>query len=147
MSKDKKKRLEGFNRKGKYGYELLKFYTAGLQLCGSEVKSVKQYHFAFADAYCLFIKDELYLRGFSITPIGGSEHVIVHDRKLLLKRSELDKISSALDKGITIIPTKIFENDRGRIKLEIAVARGKKEYDKRETIKKRDAERQMKTDI
>lgn len=147
MSKDKKKRLEGYNRKGKFGYELLKFYTAGLQLCGSEVKSVKQYHFAFADAYCLFIQDELYLRGFSITPIQGAEHVAVHDRKLLLKRTELEKISSALDKGITIIPTKIFENDRGRLKLEIAVARGKKEYDKRETIKKRDAERQMKTDI
>jgi SsrA-binding protein len=147
MSRDKKKRIEGHNRKGKFGYELLKFYTAGLQLCGSEVKSVKQYYFTFADAYCLFIKDELYLRGFSITPMGGSEHVSVHDRKLLLKRSELDKISSALDKGITIIPTKIFENDRGRIKLEIAIARGKKEYDKRETIKKRDAERQMKTEI
>lgn len=147
MTKDKRKRIEAFNRKGKFGYELLKFYTAGLQLCGSEVKSIKQYCFSFSDAYCLFIRNELYLRGFSITPIQGSEHMIVHDRKLLLKRSELDKIQSSLDKGITIIPAKIFENDRGRIKLEIAVARGKKEYDKRETIKKRDAERQMKTEI
>jgi len=147
MGKEVKKRVESFNRKGKFGYEMLKFYTAGIQLCGSEVKSIKYYAFTFSDAYCLFIKDELYLRSFGITPVQGGDHPVIRDRKLLLNRSELDKISSALDKGITIIPTKIFENEKGKIKVEIAVARGKREFDKRETIKKRDAERQMKTDI
>ena len=97
------------------------------------------------DAYCIFDKGELWVKGLGITPGPGSfQHDPMRDKKLLLKRRELRKLGSSLDKGLTIIPIKIFCNEKNRLKMEIALAKGKKLYDKREAIKSRDLDREMK---
>jgi SsrA-binding protein len=110
----------------KFDYEFIDIYTAGLALTGVDVKNIRVGKFPLVDAYCVFKGDELFLK----------------DIKLLLNRKELNKLQNNLIKGLTIIPYKIFES-KGRFKLELSLARGKKAYDKRETIKKRDIEREI----
>jgi SsrA-binding protein len=96
------------------------------------------------DAFCFFIDGELWLKSLSITPgLNSFQHEPLRDRKLLLKKKELKRLEKSLDKGITIIPTRIFTSERNMIKVEIALAKGKKSYDKRETIKAREAEREI----
>jgi SsrA-binding protein len=96
------------------------------------------------DTYCIFDKDELWVKGLGITPGPGAfQHEALRDKKLLLRKKELKKLSSSLDKGLTIIPVKIFVDERNRLKMEIALAKGKKLYDKRESIKERDVERDL----
>jgi SsrA-binding protein len=132
------------NRKAKFDYTFIETYTCGICLKGSEVKSIRGGNVSMVDSYCIFDRGELWVKSLNITPGQGSfQHDPLRDKKLLLKKKEIRKLHGSLLKGLTIIPTKMFLNERGKIKVEIALAKGKKDYDKRETIKKRDIEREL----
>jgi SsrA-binding protein len=135
------------NRKATFEYALLDKYVAGMQLTGTEIKSIRQGKANIADAFCAFIDNELWVRAAHISEYAQgtyNNHVPTRDRKLLLQKSELAKLQHKLkDKGLTIIPLRLFINDRGFAKLEIALAKGKKLYDKREDIKKKDVSREL----
>lgn len=132
------------NRKAKFDYTFLETYICGICLKGSEVKNIRAGNVSMTDSYCLFDKGELWLKGLNIAQtIKGSNHDPLQDRKLLLKKKELKKLESNLLKGLTIIPIKIFLSERAKIKVEIALSKGKKDYDKRQDIKKKDIEREM----
>jgi len=133
------------NRKAKFDYEFLDKYNAGIQLHGSEVKAIKDARASLVDSFCYIANGEMYIKNFNITTNSNFfGHDSNRDKKLLLKRKEINKIKNSLDKHLTIVPVMIYLNERNKIKCEIAVARGKKNYDKRETIKKRDADRELK---
>ncbi len=136
------------NRQAYYNYFIDDKYEAGIVLLGTEVKSIKDGKVSFNDAFCLFDKNELWLRGLYIAEYSlgtTNNHIAVHDRKLLLNRRELKKMQGKLkDKGITIVPLRVYFNDKFRVKVEIGLGRGKKLYDKRETIKARDVQKEMK---
>ena len=132
------------NRKAHFEYTFLEQYVAGMVLTGTEIKSIRQGRVSLAEAYCYFSRGELWIKGMHIaTYAHGNIHNHVEDRtrKLLLSRKELNKLQRTKEKGLTIIPIKLFMNDRGLAKLEIALAKGKKLYDKRQTIKERDLAR------
>lgn len=133
--------MEIVNRKSKFEFEFLDSYTAGIVLTGIEVKFIRDSKLSFSDSYCQFQNGELFLKNVSISGIGNDN--IKRDRKLLLNKKELNKIQKALISNITIVPYKIFTNNKGLFKVEIKIAKGKKLYDKRETIKKRDLEREI----
>ena len=136
------------NKKAKFEYEFLQTETCGIQLVGSEVKSIRGGKVSISEGYCYFNNGELFVKGMNISDYGyGSSHDTTRDRKLLLKRKELNNLENQLTNGLTIIPYRLFLNDKGLIKMEIALARGKKLYDKRETIKNRDIDRDMKRGI
>jgi SsrA-binding protein len=137
------------NRQAGFQYALQERFTAGLMLTGSEVKSIRAGKVQLQDAYCyLTAAGELFVRNLHIAPYengGYANHTATRERKLLLTAKELAKLEKALrDTGTTIVPTKVFFNDRNLAKLEIALARGKKLHDKRESIKERDVEREIK---
>ena len=123
-------------------------YTAGMLLRGTEVKSLREGKANFNDSYCLLHKGELWLRSFHISEYSygtANNHDPIRERKLLLNRRELKKLESKIkEKGYTIIPLRLFFNEKNLAKLEIGLAKGKKLHDKRETIKQRDVEREMK---
>ncbi|MBN2667800.1 MAG: SsrA-binding protein [Bacteroidales bacterium] len=135
------------NKKAFFNYEIVDTYTAGIQLYGTEVKSVRDSKVSFTDAYCLFINQELWLRGIHISEYAfGSynNHVPKRDRKLLLNKKEIQKIQKQVsEKSLTIVPLKIFFNENGFVKVEIGIARGKKKFDKRETLKEKDTKRDL----
>ncbi len=132
------------NKKAKFEYEFIRTEVAGIQLHGSEVKSIKDGKVSMTEAFCVFIGDELYVKNINITGNGTAySHEAIRDRKLLLKKQELVKLRKDLIKGFTVIPYKIFKNERGVFKMEIALARGKKLHDKRATIKERDISREI----
>ena len=135
------------NKKAFYEYFIEEKYVAGLQLQGTEIKSIRQGKVSLAESYCTFKGDELYVINLHITEYQYGTHYNhepKRDRKLLLTRRELKKLSTKInERGFTLIPTYLFINDRGLAKLEIAVAKGKKLYDKRETIKQKDTRRDM----
>jgi SsrA-binding protein len=143
-----KKSVSIVNKKAKFEYEFLQTETCGIQLLGSEVKSIRGGKASISEGYCYFNNGELFVKGMNISDYGfGSSHDTTRDRKLLLKRKELNNLENQLTNGLTIIPYRLFLNDKGFIKMEIALARGKKLYDKRETIKNRDIDRDMKRGI
>jgi SsrA-binding protein len=143
-----KKSINIVNKKAKFEYSFLETLIVGIQLVGSEVKSIRQGKVSISEGYCYFNEGELFIKGMNISDYGyGSFHETVKDRKLLAKRKELNKLERELINGITIIPYRVFINDTGLIKMEIALARGKKLYDKRETIKNRDIDRDIKRDL
>jgi SsrA-binding protein len=135
------------NKKASHEYEFLEKYIAGIKLTGTEIKSIRLGKAAIADSYCLFHEGELYIKGMHISEYywgNLNNHDPLRERKLLLKKRELSKIERKVkESGNTIVVIKVFINERGLAKAEIAVSRGKKEYDKRETIKKKDIEREM----
>jgi SsrA-binding protein len=135
------------NKKAFHDYEILEKYVAGLQLQGTEIKSIRQGKVSLVESYCLFQNNELYVRGMQIAEYAWSsynKHVPGRDRKLLLNRQELKKLKrKTRESGLTIITLRIFLSNSGYAKLEIGLAKGKKEYDKRETIKRKDTQRQM----
>ncbi|MFN3841263.1 MAG: SsrA-binding protein SmpB [Cyclobacteriaceae bacterium] len=134
------------NRQASFQYELLDKYIAGMVLKGTEIKSIREGKVSLQDGYCYFANGELFVKGVGITPYAQGTHYnheAQRERKLLLKRSELRKLEQKHEKGLTIVPVRLFINERGYAKLEIALARGKKLYDKRESIKERDAKRQL----
>lgn len=134
------------NRKASFDYALLDRYIAGLQLKGTEIKSIREGKAAIADAFCFFEKGELWVKGLHITEYSKasfSNHNPLRDRKLLLQKKELKKISNSFKEGMAIVPTRLFINDKGWAKLEVALAKGKKQFDKRETIKRRELQRTL----
>lgn len=133
------------NRKARFNYSIGDTYTAGIQLIGTEIKSIREGKLNFNDSFCLFIKDELFVRGIYISDYSfGTKHDNVRDRKLLLTKKELKKIQESIsEKGCTIVPLKGYFTDTNYFKIEIGIGKGKKSYDKRETIKKRDSEREV----
>ena len=135
------------NKKAYHDYEILEKHVAGIQLQGTEIKSIRMGKVSLGESYCLFQNGELYVRGMQIAEYAwGSfnKHVTGRDRKLLMTRHELKKLQrKTRESGLTIIALRIFISDSGYAKLEIGLARGKREYDKRETIKRKDAQRQL----
>jgi SsrA-binding protein len=139
------KKIEFTNKKVKFEYTFIETHITGIQLMGSEVKSIRLGKVSLVDTYCYFSKGELFLKGMNITETNVAySHTAIRDRKLLLKRKELKKLENELVKGLTIVPYKIFINDKGLVKVEIVLAKGKKLWDKRETIKERDLNRELK---
>lgn len=140
--------MEIRNKSATFEYFIEEKFEAGMVLTGTEVKSIRNGTVSFADSYCLIHNNELFLKGLHIPPYeqgSYSNHPPTRDRKLLLKKKEISKILQRLkDKGLTVIPLKIYFNDRGYAKLQIGVARGKKLHDKRESIKQREADREIK---
>ena len=135
-----KNKINILNKRARFDYEFIDTYTAGVVLNGVEVKFIRKGHLPFVDSFCSFQNDELFMKNVSISGIGNDN--IKRDRKLLLKKKELNKIKKDLDKGLTIIPSRLYENERGLFKVEVVLVRGKKLYDKRETIKKRDIDKE-----
>jgi SsrA-binding protein len=141
------KSVEIKNKRAKFDYEWLDTYTAGLQLVGTEVKSIRMGKASIAEAYCYMTGGELFIKGMNVTEWSHGNifnHDPIRERKLLLSKRELDKIDKALkDQGTTVVPTKLFISEKGWIKLNIAVAKGKKNYDKRRSLKEKDAKRDL----
>ena len=140
------KELNIKNRKASFEYTLLDRYVAGIQLKGTVIKSIRECKAAIGDAFCFFEKGELFVKGMHITEYGKASfynHAPLRDRKLLLQKKELRRITNAFGEGMAIVPLKLFINEGGWAKLEIALAKGKKQYDKRETIKKRELQRNL----
>jgi len=135
------------NKKAWHDYEILDKFVAGIQLTGTETKSIRAGKASLVDAYCFFNNGELYVKGMHITEydFGNiNNHFPKRDRKLLLTHRELRKLEKNIrEKGLTIIALKIFIAESSYAKLEIGLARGKKEYDKREDLKKKDSRREI----
>jgi SsrA-binding protein len=130
------------NKKARFNYELLDSYTAGIQLTGPEVKAIREGKVSFNDSYCMIENGEVFLKKLHISVKDGDEKAVLRDRKLLLNKSEIKKLEKGIkEKGLTIVPTAVFVNKTGLIKANIALAKGKKNYDKRESIKKKDLAR------
>ena len=135
------------NRKARFDYELLEVFTAGIQLQGTEIKSLRAGNANLAEAYCYVQQSEVWITGMYIAEYQYGSYMN-HDpkrlRKLLLNKKEINKISSALQNvGITIVPLKLYITDKGWAKIDIALAKGKKLHDKREDLKQKDDKRQM----
>lgn len=135
------------NKQASFNYEWLETLVAGLVLTGAEIKSIREGKVNLQDGYCFFDRGEAFVKGINITPYAQGSHYnseAVRDRKLLLKKAEIVKLKSRVEeKGLTLVPTRIFINDRGLAKIELALARGKKRHDKRESIKERDLKREL----
>lgn len=135
------------NKKASHDYEFLEKFIAGIKLSGTEIKSIRLGKATLADSYCFFSNGELFIRGMHISEYWWgnlNNHDPLRERKLLLTARELKKIERKIkESGLTIIVIKVFINERGLAKAEIAIAKGKKEYDKRETLKRKDASREM----
>ena len=135
------------NRQASFEFELLDKYVAGMVLMGTEIKSIREGKVNLQDGYCYINNGEMFVKGINITPYAQGthyNHAATRERKLLLKRSEIKKLEGKIEeKGLTLIPTRLFINDRGLAKLEIAIGRGKKLHDKRDSIRERDAKREL----
>ncbi|GAA4469833.1 SsrA-binding protein [Nemorincola caseinilytica] len=136
------------NRPATFEYAIEDRLKAGIVLTGSEIKSIRQGKVSFNDSYCLFDDGELWVKSLHIAEYvnaGYAGHVAVHDRKLLLTKKEIKKWQNKVkEKGYSIVPLAVFINENGYAKVEIGLGKGKKLHDKRETIKNRDVEREMK---
>lgn len=147
MANKKHKELEFVNRKARFEYEFIEEVEAGIKLLGTEIKSIRAGHVNLRDGYCVFDRGELILRSLYIGEYKqGNQfnHEERRPRKLLLKRQELRKWEKKVkEKGLTIVPYRVFLNERGLAKVEVALVQGKKTYDKRETIRNRENKRQL----
>ncbi len=136
------------NRQAYFEYFIEDKYDAGVVLGGTEVKSIRAGKVSFSDSYCSFHKGELWIRSLHIAEYSHgtvNNHVDVRERKLLLHKKELKKIETKIkEKGVSVIPLRIFFSEKGFVKIEIGLGKGKKLYDKRDTIKERDTQREMK---
>lgn len=135
------------NRRAKFDYQFIEKLVAGMVLTGTEIKSIREGKAALVDSYCYFRNGELYIKNLNITPYSEGTHYNHEpnrERKLLLSKAEIRRFDKKLkDQGLTIVPVRLFISESGYAKLEIALAKGKKEFDKRESIKKRDTEREI----
>lgn len=138
------------NKKASFEYFFLETYSAGLVLRGTEIKSIRMGKANLVDAYCIFHEGELFVKNLNISKYENGtyyNHEPLRERKLLMTKRELRRLEEKLkDKGLTVIPTKLYINDAGLAKLDIALAKGKKLYDKRDSIKERDIKRTMERD-
>lgn len=133
------------NRRATFDYEIGDTYTAGMVLTGTEIKSIRAGKASLSDSYCVIDRGEVWVKGMNISEYfygSYNNHAAKRDRKLLLSKKEIAKIEKAIsDPGYTLIPLRIFISDRGYAKLVVGVARGKKQYDKRQAIKEREDKR------
>ena len=135
------------NRQAGFEYEILDKYVAGIVLSGTEIKSIREGKANLQDGYCYLNNGEVFAKGINITPYAQGTHYnheATRERKLLLKRSEIRKLEGKVEeKGLTLVPLRLFINQRGFAKLEIALAKGKKLHDKRDSIREREAKREL----
>lgn len=135
------------NRKARFEYDFIDKFIAGIVLTGTEIKSIRESKASLQHAYCLIRNKEIFVRDFHINPYSQAAHYNhdpIRERKLLLNKREIKKLSTrSKEKGLSIIPIRLFINDRGLAKLEIALAKGKKTHDKRHDIKERDQKREL----
>ena len=135
------------NRKARFEYEILDKYVAGIKLAGTEIKSIREGKASIAESFCEFNNGELFVINMTVQEYSHATHFNHNpksSRKLLLQRRELRKLHKEVkNSGLTIVPLRVFINDRGLAKMQIALAKGKKLYDKRETIKERESKRRL----
>lgn len=135
------------NKRATFDYELLETFTAGIVLTGTEIKSIRQGKASLVDTFCIVEKGEVWVKNMYVAEYfygTYNNHVARRDRKLLLNKKEIRKIFDAIrTSGFTVVPTRLFVNEKGLAKLVIAIAKGKKEYDKRDSIRERDDRREM----
>ncbi|MDR1225686.1 MAG: SsrA-binding protein [Prevotellaceae bacterium] len=135
------------NRRATFDYELVETFTAGVVLAGTEVKAIREGKVSLADSYCFFANGELWVKNMHVTEYRFgtyTNHFPKRDRKLLLHKKELQKLQRKVkEKGYTLVAYRLFFNEKNFVKLEIALARGKKSFDKRESIKEKDLRREM----
>ena len=139
------------NKKANFNYDISDKYIAGMVLKGTEIKSLKESKVNFSNSYCLIIDDQVYLKGMNISEYlygNINNHDPDRDRKLLLNKNEIKQIKKKVtEKKLSIVPIKLFINNRGYVKLEIGLGKGKKSFDKREDIKKRDIDRNLRESL
>ncbi len=142
-----KQKINIINRRAGFNFFISDEVEAGLQLSGTEVKAIREGKANLSDSFCYFKNEELWIKNLHISPYehgSYANHEPKRERKLLLHRHQLTKLQSKLkEKGVTIIPISIQDNERGLIKIRIGIAKGKKLFDKRETLKKAEAKREM----
>ncbi|MGB3465536.1 MAG: SsrA-binding protein SmpB [Cyclobacteriaceae bacterium] len=150
MAKDKKRFSNDIsikNRKASYEYSYIETFEAGLVLRGTEIKSIREGKVSLQEAYCFVADGEAFVKGMNISPYSQASftnHEPTRQRKLLLSKREIEKLATNRDeKGLTIIPVKLYINSRGLAKMQIALAKGKKLYDKRNSIKEKDQKREL----
>ena len=135
------------NKKASFEYFFVETYTAGIVLTGTEIKSIRQGKASLVDSFCYINNGEIWLKGMNISPYffgSYNNHEAKRDRNLLLTKREIHKLQEATKQvGFTIVPTLVFIDDKGRAKVDIALAKGKKEYDKRQTLKEKEDRREM----
>ena len=132
------KNFEHIIKKNRHEYEFLEIFDAGIVLVGSEVKSIRSREFTLQDGYCYFTNGELFIKNFVI----NKSDIPNREKKLLLKKQELKKLERDLIKGLTIVPYRIFQTDKGRIKMSVALARRNKNYEKKQKLKEKDLDRE-----
>lgn len=144
-------RVVATNKKAHYNYEIVESHEAGISLMGSEVKSIREGGISLKESYAEIKHDEVFLVNCHINPYGPANifnHEPRRERKLLLHRREIKRLTGKIkEKGLTLIPTKVLINDKGKVKLEISLAKGKRAYQKREAIKERDRERELRAEL
>lgn len=147
MSKNKNQRIQIVNRKAKFNYHIEETLIAGMQLLGTEVKSIRNQQVNLGDGYCYVLDGELFIKNVHISEWkqkGFDVHEPLRERKLLLNKRELRKVEARIKtKGYSVFPIKLFESERGFFKLELGLGQGKKNYDKREDIKEKDIQRDI----
>ena len=135
------------NKRATFDYELIDTYTAGIVLTGTEIKSFRLGKASLVDTYCYFVNNELWVKNMHISEYfygSYNNHTARRERKLLLTKKELDKLKrGSLDPGFTLIPVRLFINEKGLAKVVVALAKGKKQYDKRQSLKEKDDKRDM----
>ena len=135
------------NKKASFEYFFVETYTAGIVLTGTEIKSIRMGKASLVDTYCYIINGELWVKGMSVSPYfygSYNNHEMKRERKLLLKRKEIQRLHSATKQtGYTIVPLLVFIDQNGRAKMDIALCKGKKEFDKRQTLKEKEDRREM----
>jgi SsrA-binding protein len=135
------------NKRATFDYEILERFVAGVQLAGTEIKSIRAGKASLVDSYCYFVNHELWLKGMNVAEYfygTYNNHQPMRERKLLLHKKELNKLErKTKESGLTIIPIRMFLNERGFAKMEIGLAKGKKQHDKRESLKLQDAKKEM----
>jgi len=145
------KQIAATNRKAFHEYHILDKYEAGMELLGSEVKSLREGNANLKEAYVLIRKGQAWVIGVHISPYshtGFEGHEPIRDRRLLLHKREIEKIKSSLDqKGLTAVPLQLYFNSKGRAKLKIGIAKGKKTYDKKASIRERDIKRDTQREL
>lgn len=135
------------NKRARFDYEITDTFNAGIVLTGTEIKSIREGKASLADTYCMVENGEVWVKGMNISEYfygSYNNHVARRDRKLLLTKKEIAKLAKAAeDVGFTIVPIKVFINERGYAKMQIGIGRGKKQYDKRQAIREREDRRSM----
>ena len=134
------------NKKASFEYFFIETFTAGIVLTGTEIKSIRMGKASLVDTYCFITNGEIWVRGMNVSPYfygSYNNHEMKRDRKLLLTKREIQKLASATKTGYTIVPLLVFIDSKGRAKMDIALCKGKKEFDKRQTLKEKEDRREM----